>query len=69
MKKVILRIEGVNELSKKSQKEIQGGMLTISDCPSGCFRFFFGGPGNRCIVPSPSGAACEGIVTNGQCCL
>ena len=74
MKKAFLKINGISVISKKDQKIIKGGRdFEISDCPSGCFGLYFCqfdcAEGERCAVPSPSGQACFGTISSGQCCL
>ncbi len=68
MKKSIMKIDGVQKLTKTSQKQISGGM--VSDCISGCYRSYLSDvDGNFCAVPSPSGAICFGTIQDEQCCI
>lgn len=70
MKKMINSISGIQKLSKSAQKEIHGGMPSLSDCPSGCFDLFLSDVlGRFCAVPSPSGAVCFGTIQNEKCCV
>ncbi|NAS30743.1 hypothetical protein GTQ40_07150 [Flavobacteriaceae bacterium R38] len=68
MKKSILNIQGVKEISKNSQKSINGGCPT--GCPTGCFDLFIGsGEGNACGILTHANCPGQGIIRNGQCCL
>ncbi|MBQ4822750.1 hypothetical protein [Aquimarina sp. MMG016] len=69
MRKSMLKIEGIQKLSKNSQSKINGG-ATLSDCPRGCFSPYLSDiNGTFCAIPSPSGAVCFGTIRNDKCCL
>lgn len=69
MKNKFLNSKNIQVLSRDSQRKVNGGM-SLSDCPTGCFQFFFSDiDGTVCAVPSPSGKICRGTVQNNQCCL
>lgn len=71
MKKDLLKIKGVTEISKRDQKLVAGGSTTAI-CPAGgCYRDYFGGgdDGSTCVVYLGPFSDCCGTVYGNKCCL
>lgn len=73
MKNQFLSIMNAKVLSKKEQKNIQGGIwgsggsCMVTGCDHG--RAFVGFEGGPCGLESPTPESCVGTVRNGKCCI
>ncbi len=78
MKNEFLNSKNVNILSKKAQKNVQGGLWGSSNCLlTGCHAHYPGSPddgivgrdGGPCAIATPTGQSCIGTARNGKCCI
>ncbi|WP_299833941.1 hypothetical protein [uncultured Tenacibaculum sp.] len=77
MKKEFLKLQNTKILSKKKQRNIQGGIWGSSNCTAtGCVarhhaggNGFVGFEGGPCALDAPTPESCIGTVRNGLCCI